>query len=910
MKTKYGALSTDEENVEVEKMITDEDCGDENKVDNKFEKLTINCDKKNDKRPLRSSLRPTSPEKPPRHISPRERDPLVRRGRSPRAMFDKWLRRDYSVSPANSIFSNSSFSPSNGGWGISPRSNTPGGGAAVTAAAETFMGPNERSVEKMVRFTGGHGLDYKSVDREQIDTAVWQQRKVELIKLKSQERESDKRYEYKYDHAAIAALETEAWRIDRVLVVGIGFFMALTGVAISRTADSFLEMKIDAALDRLELNGFTSGMAFHVGVSALFALGAFLPVGFRPVAAGSGIAEAKAILNGVVITGCTAVDAAICKGISVIMSVAASLPAGLEGPMIFLGLAIGENANRLVPQKKLSVLDTLKTERSRIDYAAIGTAAGVAAAFRSPLSGVLFAMEEGSSFWSTDLTWRCFLSACICVITMYGVMQYTTVGEFHVTSMALFNGIDEGELKDNHAQIPDGYDVPHFAFWEYAVIALVGSLGGLIGGAFCHLNRELAMVRRRLSLGLAMKGVEVVAITATAAALIWFVPSIPFFSTCKHIGDRQMEETFYRQFDCPEGDYNEIATLLLNPLGGKSITLLFQSDPGAFSVKSCIAAGLLHLVILCVCFGMAVSAGIFIPLLFIGACFGRAFALVVGLDPRTYAIVGAAATLGGVARVLISLTAIVAHTSSLSFFITPVMVSTLMAKFFGDWATGRPGIYDNILQLRGVPFLEEECPAGARHANIRARNVMNPTVSTITTQINVDKLVKILQLNNCSDFPVVDKFDKVLVGKISRDKLLTLLSCKKLFFADSEEGGKGNGLALSSSEMDMARVERQDEEDIFSNISVEDAARCIHVAPYLQIAPHTFDGHGSAERAYEMFRCLGLRSLLVVDKRFRPIGIITRHELALLEEIGEHEHMVEKKKSLKRIYSEQSLMFE
>ena len=52
--------------------------------------------------------------------------------------------------------------------------------------------------------------------------------------------------------------------------------------------------------------------------------------------------------------------------------------------MIFMGLSIGDNANQLVPRHK-PVLDLLRTDRHKIDFAAIGCASGVAAAFRSPI---------------------------------------------------------------------------------------------------------------------------------------------------------------------------------------------------------------------------------------------------------------------------------------------------------------------------------------------------------------------------------------------------------------------------------------------------------------------------------------------------------------------------------------------
>mmetsp|Transcript_9023 Transcript_9023/g.18036 ORF Transcript_9023/g.18036 Transcript_9023/m.18036 type:complete len:119 (+) Transcript_9023:2504-2860(+) len=108
--------------------------------------------------------------------------------------------------------------------------------------------------------------------------------------------------------------------------------------------------------------------------------------------------------------------------------------------------------------------------------------------FGEIVSGVLFAMEEGSSFWSTNLTWRCFLSACVTVITMYAIMS-KVLGNgsgFHVSNMAVFNGIDTNS--SSNLALGDS-DHPEFYLWEYGMFMLVGSFGGIIGGLFCSANR-------------------------------------------------------------------------------------------------------------------------------------------------------------------------------------------------------------------------------------------------------------------------------------------------------------------------------------------------------------------------------------------------------------------------------------
>ena len=119
-------------------------------------------------------------------------------------------------------------------------------------------------------------------------------------------------------------------------IFGIGFVTALVGFFISWSSEKLFMSVFDNEAYRYDMN--KNVYVKYLGWSVLFAVLAFVPVAFiRPVAAGSGIAEAKAVLNGIKIPACTDILSAACKATSVIFAVASSLPVGLEGPLIFIG---------------------------------------------------------------------------------------------------------------------------------------------------------------------------------------------------------------------------------------------------------------------------------------------------------------------------------------------------------------------------------------------------------------------------------------------------------------------------------------------------------------------------------------------------------------------------------------------
>ncbi|OTA01716.1 hypothetical protein A9Z42_0020430 [Trichoderma parareesei] len=470
--------------------------------------------------------------------------------------------------------------------------------------------------------------------------------------------------------------------------------------------------------------------------ATLFAcVSATLVKSYAPYAAGSGISEIKCIIAGFVMKGFLGFWTLLIKSICLPLAIASGLSVGKEGPSVHYAVCTGNVISRLFDKYRRNAGKT----REILSACA---AAGVAVAFGSPIGGVLFSLEEMSSYFPLKTMWRSYFCALVATAVL------STMNPFRTGQLVMF------QVK---------YD-RDWHFFEIVFYIIIGIFGGLYGAFVMKWNLRAQAFRKKY---LTKYAVLEATLLAAGTAIVAYPNA-------------------FLRIDMTES----MEILFLECEGAENYHGLCDKDKRAWNLVSLILATVLRVFLVIISYGCKVPAGIFVPSMAIGASFGRTVGIIVQaiheanpssvffsackpdepcITPGTYAFLGAAAALSGIMHLTLTVVVIMFELTGALTYILPTMIVVGVTKMVSEMF-GKGGIADRMIWFNGFPFIDskEDHNYGVPVSHVMRSSVVSLPVSGLTLA-DVEQL---LAETKYQGFPIVlDGSSKTLVGYIGRTEL-------------------------------------------------------------------------------------------------------------------------------------------
>ncbi|PAV84178.1 hypothetical protein WR25_17177 [Diploscapter pachys] len=491
---------------------------------------------------------------------------------------------------------------------------------------------------------------------------------------------------------------------------------------------------------------------------------------FAPQAIGSGIPEMKAIIGGVLLKGYLSIKTLIVKMIGICLTIGSGLPYGKEGPFVHISSAVAHQLGKFMMHGDSGVYEN---ESRDPDILAAGCAVGVACTFSSPVGGVLFSIEVTAVYFAVRNYWRGFFGA-ISSATFLRVLNFFKDS----------HGSNKGDIMSVESHYPTHFPTKNpFVPVELPIFALMGIILGLAASLFIFLFKHTILFLRRNKLSIILFK-DYWFIYPTLVSLI--ITSITFPQGIGQYmgGDRRfstfMDELF---LNC---------TWTRNVSG--SCDQILDNWHTDDTSKMFVSLGVFQIVffLLTILAGtMPISAGIFLPVMIMGACFGRMvgefisilapYGLIAGrpdiiIYPGIYSVVGAAAFCGAVTRT-ISVGVIMFELTGQIVHLLPVMIAILIANAVVSLFS--LSIYDTIIEVRKLPFIPDIPASSTIYHQITASHIMaTPFIIAKDSTIGeVEDILMQLDLKKpIKAFPLVENKESMhLIGSIHTSHLIRLV---------------------------------------------------------------------------------------------------------------------------------------
>lgn len=655
---------------------------------------------------------------------------------------------------------------------------------------------------------------------------------------------------------------------------------------------------------------------------------------WAPGAAGGGVTLVMAYLNGNHIPNLLRFSTLITKFIGTICSVSSGMPMGPEAPMVHIGACVASvitymdfrfltsgklfgrlKVKEVAVKEKLKVLDEIASDSDHREFVSAGATSGIAAAFCSPIGGVLFAMEEACTFWSRKTAWRCFIAAALAVYATQ--ILNPALGKGAIP----FININPLNVQEWGMQLP-------FLLINFA-------MAGLLGAAFNSLRMWLWKIRAAKTLHL-QRIAEVIGLMFLTSALAFFFSST--VGKCLKMPTQWFPEEEYEygvRFLCPYGEHNDLATLFLSSTHETIIKLFSMGqgsaiicDPEAhdyeecqqlpfqpyFSKSSLIVFVACYLPLMSIAAGLAIPAGLFMPSIVMGSAWGGMWGyFIMGflpshwhVQPGLYAMLAATGVLGGVFRSAISLVVLMVESTRGVDYLFGIILAVVVANWVAHHIH-HDGVYESELENTGnVYMLQSEPPS--RLQTLTTAGIMSTTVHGFKSIESVSRVLEVLRTTTHNGFPVWaresedveegepevleygEDGERRLKGIILRSQLLVLLQRRHFVNEEGQPIGREQNndyeLELDSEMRTFFRryytharyisATKQPLDELNLDVNTQ---LYVDLRPYMNRTPITIRRECAASRAHQVFVNLNLRHLLVVDSHSNVVGIITRKDL-------------------------------
>lgn len=443
--------------------------------------------------------------------------------------------------------------------------------------------------------------------------------------------------------------------------------------------------------------------AVNIGLCMLLVVGSVLVARLVPPASGSGIPPLIAYLYNGKMTHKALLSSqlVLVKMVGVVLAISGGLAIGREGPALHIGAAVGDLANRFIDKvmrvwtgKKVPFDGVVKS-----NVVMMGATAGFASAFRSPIGGLMYCIEELASHWDikSHMTAgaQTFLAAAVAAFVTDFIVRLTNDNNtIQFSSIIIFDG--------NQASLLEGavyhyHDIPGF----FLIAITCGVLSGVTTKASNYIRGWRYKNAYRQQLWVIVRDAAVI---AGITALVFSMESL-IYRHCKHIpeddhyeddhtgGDdhRRLSagggERQYVQYNCEQHDYSELASLSLSGEEGVIRHLLARDDE-EFELTALCIFFVMYLPLSLIVRALPLPMGSFVPNLLLGSLIGRIVGEIAELaypdkyisHPGVFALIGAAAMLGGWTRTMIAVVITLLEITGDVGMTVPLIVAVIVSR--------------------------------------------------------------------------------------------------------------------------------------------------------------------------------------------------------------------------------------